>query len=147
MSPTEALASLPLFRRLRPAQIARLAEASQVGLRQPGDTLLKQDEIGQALYVLLEGAARGVAAVRRAGQESPRAQSFSAGDYFGEMAVLDPAPSVWTITISQPSQVLMLTQVQLAQLLRREPEIAIAIAQAASRLARSAVAPAADQEM
>jgi HD-GYP domain-containing protein (c-di-GMP phosphodiesterase class II) len=147
MSPAEALASLPLFRRLRPEQIARLAEASQVGPRQPGDTLLKQDEIGQALYILLNGAASGVAAQRRSGQESPRAQSFSTGDYFGEMAVLDPAPSVWTITITRPSQVLMLTQVQLARLLRREPEIAIAIAQAASRLARSAIAPSEDQEM
>jgi HD-GYP domain-containing protein (c-di-GMP phosphodiesterase class II) len=108
--------------------------------------LLKQEEIGQALYVLLDGAAQGTTTSRRPGQE-PRAQSFSTGDYFGEMAVLDPAPSTWTVTLTQPSQVLMLTQVQLAALLRREPELAIAIAQASSRLARSAVAPGEDQEM
>ena len=146
MSPTEALAALPLFRRLRPEQVAHLADAAQVSWRETGDTLLKQDEIGQALYVLLDGAAQGTTAARRPGQE-PRVQSFSTGDYFGEMAVLDPAPSTWTVTVTQPSQVLMLTQVQLAEMLRREPEIAIAIAQAASRLARSAVTPGEDQEM
>lgn len=146
MSPTEALAAVPLFRRLRPEQIAELAEAAQVGWRGPGDMLLKQEEIGQALYVLLDGAAQGTTASRRPGQE-PRSQSFSTGDYFGEMAVLDPAPSTWTVTLTQPSQVLVLTQVQLAALLRRQPELAIAIAQAASRLARSVAAPGEDQEM
>lgn len=137
---------MPLFRRLRPEQIAALARAAAVAERQPGDVLLKQDEIGQALYVLLDGAAQGTTITRRPGADvKPR--SFASGDYFGEIAILDPAPSTWTVTVTKPSQVLILTQVQLAALMRADPELAIAIAQSASRLARSASTPAEDQEM
>ncbi|HEY3080120.1 MAG TPA: HD domain-containing phosphohydrolase [Chloroflexota bacterium] len=142
LTPTDGLLNVPLFRRLRPEQLAALAEAASVDWRQPDEVLLKQDETGQAVYVLLEGAAS-----TRLTPGERRSSSFSAGDYFGELSVLEPAPSAWTVTITQPSRVLVLTQVQLARLMRRDPEMAIAIAREAGRLARAASAPGEDLEM
>ncbi|HEV8636501.1 MAG TPA: HD domain-containing phosphohydrolase [Chloroflexota bacterium] len=146
MTPTDGLLNVPLFRRLRPEQLVAVAEAASVAWRQPGDVLVKQDETGQALYVLLEGAGQGAASSRLTPGER-RSSSLSAGDYVGELAILEPAPSTWTITITQRSRVLVLTQVQLAELMRRDPELAIAIARGAGRLARTASAPGEDREM
>jgi HD-GYP domain-containing protein (c-di-GMP phosphodiesterase class II) len=146
LTAADALRNVPLFRRLRPEQLAALARAASVGWRESGEVLLRQDETGQAVYVLLEGAAYGTSVPGPTSGER-RSCGYTAGDYFGELSVLDPAPSDATVTVCQPSRVLILTQVQLAQLMRREPELAIALAREAGRLARTVGAPGEDLEM
>ena len=146
LTPSEGLRNVALFRRLRSEQIGAIASVAVVGGRQPGDVLVKQDETSQALYVLLEGAAHGAGSSRLMPGER-RSSSFSAGDYVGELSVLEPSPSTWSVTITEPSRVLVLSQVQLAGLMRADPELAIALAREAARLARAASAPGEDLEM
>jgi putative nucleotidyltransferase with HDIG domain len=109
----------------------------------PGELVIRQGETGQALYVIMSGAAEGRAAA--AGKAA--GLSFGPGDYFGETAVLEPAPSAATVVTTKATQLLVLTQVQLVAEMRRDPELAIAIAREASRLARGAPTPAEVDEL
>ncbi len=139
LTPREALRRVPFFRRLRAPQLDLVIEASVTFRVLPGDTVISQDETGQALYVMLSGLARGTTSGRT------EARTFAPGDYVGELALLEPAPSLYTIRASEPSLFLSLTQVRLAEAMRKDPEIAIVIAREASRLARS-IAPTDDSE-
>ncbi|TAK20419.1 MAG: HD domain-containing protein [Chloroflexota bacterium] len=133
VTPREALTSVPLFRRLKRPHIEAVLDVAVVRKARAGVTLQQQDETGQAMFVFLSGSARG----EISGQTNRRV--FRQGDYVGELALLEPAPATWTIVTEEPTEVLTLTQVQMASLMRADPELAIAIAREVSRLARSAV--------
>jgi HD-GYP domain-containing protein (c-di-GMP phosphodiesterase class II) len=61
--------------------------------------------------------------------------------------VLEPAPSDATVVTTEATQLLVLTQVQLVAEMRRDPELAIAIARESARLARGAPTPAEVEEL
>ncbi|HEY3107555.1 MAG TPA: HD domain-containing phosphohydrolase [Chloroflexota bacterium] len=145
MIPTEALAAVPLFRRLTKEQVAAIARVAVPAALRPGELVIRQGETGQALYVILSGAAE--ARVAGSGSDKAAPISFRAGDYFGETAVLEPAPSAATVVTTKATQLLVITQVQLVAEMRRDPELAIAIAREASRLARGAPTPAEGDEL
>src|SRR5438477_4429191 len=110
MSPTEALATVPLFRRLTKEHLAAIARAAVPASLRPGELVIRQGETGQALYVILTGAAEG--RVAASGSSKAASRSFGPGDYFGETAVLEPAPSAATVVTTKASQLIVLTQVQ-----------------------------------
>lgn len=139
MTPAEAVAAVPLFRRLRPEYVDAIARAAVPASLKTGELIIRQGETGQALYVVLSGAAEG--RVRAATGERAAQISFGPGDYFGDMAVLEPQEAGVTVVTTKPSQLLVLTQVQLVAEMRRDPELAIAITREAARLARGAAAP------
>jgi putative nucleotidyltransferase with HDIG domain len=143
MKATEALGAVPLFQRLTKEHVAAIARAAVPASLRPGELVIRQGETGQALYVLLTGAAEG----RTAGSSKSGTTTFGPGDFFGETAVLEPAPSAATVVTTQASQLLVLTQVQLFAEMRRDPELAIAIAREASRLARGAPTPGEGDEL
>lgn len=83
---------------------------------------------------MLSGAVEGRTAPAEGGL--PTVQEYGRAEYFGDLSVLEPSPSPSTYTVLRPSRLLVLTQVQLAQEMRKDPELAIAIAREASRRAR-----------
>lgn len=115
--------------------MAAVESAATVAAFLGGETLLQQGQIGQALYYVLSGAVEARTAPIE-GDALPNVQEFGRGDFVGELSVLEPSPSPSTYTVVRPSRLLVLTQVQLAQEMRRDPELAIAIAREASRRAR-----------
>jgi CRP/FNR family cyclic AMP-dependent transcriptional regulator len=80
------------------AEIARLAERLRV---HAGEALTKEGRIGRELFIILEGVAR----VTRSGREI---NVLGAGDYFGELAAIDPAPRSATVTASTDLEVLII---------------------------------------
>jgi HD-GYP domain-containing protein (c-di-GMP phosphodiesterase class II) len=138
------LGSVPLFRRLQPDQLAAVESAATVAAFLGGETLLQQGQIGQALYFVLSGALEG--RTTPADGSAPTTRELARGDYFGEMAVLEPAPSPATYVVTRPSRLLVLTQVSLTQQMRKDPELAIAVAREAGRRARwTNASPEADE--
>jgi ribonuclease P protein subunit RPR2 len=136
VSPADAIAAVPLFRRLNRDHLGAIASASVSATLRAGELVIRQGETGQALYIVLEGAAEGTVAPTSGRQ--PRPTKYAVGDHFGDSAVLEPAPSAATVVTTEPSRLLVLTQVQLAAEMRRDSELAIALAREAARLGRSA---------
>ena len=79
------LRQVPLFSRCSPKELATVAKQVEILEFEPGVKIVAQGEHGDAFYVLIDGDA----IVRRNGR---RVRELGPGDYFGELAVLDPAP-------------------------------------------------------
>jgi CRP-like cAMP-binding protein len=93
------LADKLLFQGLTPIQLERVSEIVKVREAAPGETIIKERDYGEALYVLDEGrvevrsGATKVAEIR-----APREGEISkAGDFFGEMCLLDLEPRCATV--------------------------------------------------
>ena len=79
----EHLRNVPLFSKCAPRDLATVAKHIETLTYEPGAKIVAQGEHGDSFYVLLDGTA----VVRRNGR---RIRELAAGDYFGELAVLDP---------------------------------------------------------
>jgi CRP-like cAMP-binding protein len=79
------LAEVPLFSTCSSRDLQRVAKHVEELEFADGAAVVSQGQAGNAFYVLLEGEA----VVRRNGR---RVGALHAGDYFGELALLDPAP-------------------------------------------------------
>jgi len=95
------LHAVPWFQACTEAQladVARLAERLRV---HAGEMLTREGRIGRELFIILEGQAT----VTRSGRVI---NELSGGDYFGELAAIDPAPRSATVTATTDLDVLII---------------------------------------
>lgn len=98
----EHLANVPLFVNCTKKDLQSVVRHCET-LKVDGNTeIVCQGNEGSAFYLLLEGTAD----VRR---NNRRVAQLEAGDFFGELALLDPAPRNATVTSTSPVQLLALT--------------------------------------
>jgi CRP-like cAMP-binding protein len=112
------LEQLPLFegvsgRHLRrvPARTKRFA---------PGDSIVRAGDPGNAFYVILDGEVR----VEPPGR---RSVTLKAGDYFGEMSLLDGAPRSADIRAVGEVTTMVIGRAAFTKLLRGEPQMVSAL--------------------
>jgi CRP/FNR family cyclic AMP-dependent transcriptional regulator len=79
-------------------EVARLAERVQVG---EGEILAREGRIGREFFLILSGTV----AVTQAGQ---RVNTLGSGDFFGELAAMDPGPRNATVTALTDLDVLII---------------------------------------
>lgn len=79
------LAAVPMFSQLSAKERRHVAKALGVHDVAEGVMLVRQGEAGDTFYVLLEGDAKVV-------RNGRKIASLGTGDWFGELALLDPAP-------------------------------------------------------
>ena len=136
--PPEALtelAAVPLLHGLDTDRLGWIRSAGRPRRVEAGERVVRQWDVDRDFYVILEGTAdvfSGDALLTRLGQ----------GDFFGELAATDWGasfgyPRLATVRATSPLRLLMLTENQLAALVRAEPGVAARIRKAAAeRLAR-----------
>jgi len=81
----EQLGAVPLLSHLTPEQLGRLADTGDEQTFLTGETIVRQGEKGEGLFLLLEGTAE----VRRSGQ---KVAALHPGQFFGEAALLVEEP-------------------------------------------------------
>jgi CRP/FNR family cyclic AMP-dependent transcriptional regulator len=97
-----ALARAPLFASLPKRALRRLAGVAGVTERRQGVTVVKEGAAGSVFYVILEGRVKVV----RKGRTIAR---LKAGDFFGEMSLLDDQPRTASVVTEEPSTFLTLS--------------------------------------
>lgn len=127
----DRLAAVPLFARCEPRDLRIVARHAEVATIEAATPLVRQGDGGDALFVLLTGSAR----VERDGAEVGR---LGPGDYFGELALLDPAPRAATVTAVENCEVAVLSVRMFRVLLREVPEIAAELLAHLARRVRDA---------
>lgn len=99
----EALRWAPLFAGLPARQLRRLARASGITDRRRGATVVKEGASGSVFFVVLEGKAKVVRRGRTVAQ-------LKAGDFFGEMALLDGEPRTASVVAETDARFLTLSR-------------------------------------
>lgn len=113
----EALGTVGLFARCTKRELATVARHVELVDLADGTEIVTQGGPGDAFFVILEGKAT----VERDGDGLTEA---AAGDYFGELALLDGQPRSATVRAEGPITVAVLGVRMFRTLLREFPDIA-----------------------
>jgi len=90
-----------------------------------GETVFRQGEAGEALYIIARGSASVRLELRGSGDR--RLMTFSQGTFFGEMALLDRETRSATITADEPLVCYVLQQAAFERLAREHPLAGLAL--------------------
>lgn len=108
--------------------ITRLAQYFHFAHVAAGRRVIEQDEIGDFMFVILEGA---ITVERH--PESARLSESRAGDVLGEMALLDAGPRFSRCTTRTPCLLAVLEADALARLMKEDAHLALALVGALAR--------------
>jgi len=112
----ELIKGVPLFSELGKRELNEVASiADEIDLRE-GKELTVEGQPGREFFVIIEGDA----VVRRGDREINR---LGAGDFFGEIALVDDRPRTATVVAESPLRALVVTDRAFRTLLDRSPEI------------------------
>lgn len=114
------LAEVPLFDGLSKRHLRRIAKLARIRRFASGSAIVRTGDPGRAFYVVLDGTAKVVRAGRRA-------RRLGAGEYFGEMALLDDAPRSADVVAEGEVVALSIDRAGFGKLLRAEPALAQAL--------------------
>ena len=129
----EALSRVPLFARCGRKELEFLAGNADEVEVEAGRKLIEQGRSGDTFYVLLEGDAE----VEVDGHPRP---PLHAGDFFGEISMLDRGPASATVVTRTPAKLMVMGHMQFRDAIRAsEPLLVSVLAAAADRLRRDAL--------
>ncbi len=129
MSHTDFLARVPLFANCAAEEIEAIEALSQRGEYRQGQIIVTQGTPGTAFYLIISGRVEIV-------RDGASLGALGAGDFFGEMSLLDNAPRSATIRALDDTVCLMLSSWDFKALLERHPSIAIKLLEVLSRRLR-----------
>jgi CRP-like cAMP-binding protein len=134
----ERLRTIPLFAGLSGKALEVLAGQITLERYAADETIVRQGEPGDTLYIISRGE---VEVVHAAGSAARRLNTLTAGDYFGEMALLSDEPRAATVRTTTPTHLYSLARPDFEALLAREPAIRHAVEEAiaARRASLSAI--------
>ena len=119
-SPLEILRAVPILSQVPEADLMALAQASRERSYPAGQTILRQDAPGDAMYVLVEGRVK-VVLIGEDGREVILSV-LGAGAVFGEMSLLDDEPRSAHVIAMTPSHVMTLYRGAFHERLRASPD-------------------------
>ena len=123
------LADVPLFAGLSRRHLGKIAGAASTKRYAPGSTLVRVGRPADAFFVILDGSAR---------VEVPAGGiALGAGDFFGEMALIDGEPRSATVVATGDVFVMTLARAKFLKVLEAEPKIALAIMATLTRRLRA----------
>jgi CRP-like cAMP-binding protein len=112
----ELIRRVPLFADCSRGELEQIAQlADEIDLSE-GKELTRLGESGREFFVLLEGEAEVT-------QDGRSINTLHAGDFFGEIALVEDTPRTATVTATTPMRVLVITGRAFKQLLDEQPEI------------------------
>lgn len=128
------LAAVPLFSGLTKAEVQRVANAAdQVSVR-AGRNLVEQGRLGHEFFLILDGEA----VVRR---NDRKVATLGAGDYFGELALLDKGPRDATVVAATDMDLMVLGQREFLALLDDVPGLSLKLLRSMARRLHAAEMP------
>ena len=114
------LKKIPLFADLDADTLADLAVQLSPERFATGETIVRQGDPGDKLYVISQGQADVF--VEDGGIEV-KVNVLNAGDYLGEYALLTNQPRTATVRVNQPTEVFTLSRASFLSLIEQEPKL------------------------
>jgi len=133
-SPAELLGQVPLFSLLDEQERAVLAERVEQVRFAEGETVFNVGDPGESMYVLVSGEV--VLTVKTKTGEEVVLERATAGDFFGEISLLDVGPRTATAVAKSDVQALEVDRGDLDELFRLKPAAALDLLSATGRRLR-----------
>lgn len=125
LSNLDLIRRVPLFSMLTAVQAESLAGAVTKTRFQKGDCVVEQGKHTNALYIILAGRARVLMSDKK-GSEVILA-TLRAGDYIGEMSIIDGEPHSCTVTAERQLDVLVLGREDFLRCLHESMVLSLAV--------------------
>jgi hypothetical protein len=116
-----ALRRVKILADLNEQQLERFAQLMEVQCVRPFETIVRQNEPGDGMFLVLEGELRVRLMID--GKESILAV-LGPGEFFGEMALFDNSPRSADVLANQESLLLKISRANFDRLVARAPELA-----------------------
>ena len=116
----ELLAGCPLFKGIDAAGLAKLAELAAPVDFPAGHVIAREGEIGTGFFVIVAGRVRVV-------RDGAVVARLGAGEFFGELSVLDQMPRNATVAAEEATSCLALASWDFDRVLLEEPALTLAI--------------------
>jgi len=111
---------IPLFSDRPRRELGLIASLTDVVDVPAGKVLLREGDRGREFFALVSGAAE----VTRRGQH---VASVEPGEFFGEIALVSRMPRTATVTTTEPSRVLVMTEPDFRRLIEIDPQIRLRV--------------------
>ena len=117
------LENVPLFSGLPKEALAEIEQHGSVKSYKKNTIVINQDDETYSLYVILSGSVK----VFVSGEDGREAvlNHQQAGDYFGDLALIDKQPRVASVMTTEPSKFMIISREDFLKCLSKNPEIAI----------------------
>ena len=125
-----ALSKVPLFAGCTQRELEFIASHTDEVRVPAGRQLTAQGSLGHTFYVMLDGHAD----VRIDGD---RRGSLDAGDFFGEISMLDQGPGTATITTTSPCKLMVMSHSQFRDVVKSHDGILVKVLEAMARRLRN----------
>lgn len=136
MTMSDTLRTIPLFAELRDGDIERITAAAHERTYPKGTVIAFESDPEEALHVVVSGQVK-IVLVSEDGREVILS-TRSAGDFFGEMSLIDDVPRASHVIAMEDSTLLVLRREDFQQALEEMPGMAIGLFRALGRRLREA---------
>ncbi|HEV7717924.1 MAG TPA: ATP-binding protein [Arsenicitalea sp.] len=140
---SEFIHKLPLFAALTPAEAEQLYSSARRFLAQPGDLIIEEGKPGDTLYIILSGE---LEVTKREGGQEVLLASRQAGEFLGEMSLLEKRPRSASARARRASELLEIGPDAFRKLLESNPSTASTILRTVASRLRSTEASLVQRE-
>ena len=112
----EALRGVPLFSGMSDKDLRKVVGIAKVVVHSPGQLVVGEDNTAVGFHLILEGSADASVAGERVG-------TIEAGDYFGEISLIDGKPRSATVTATTDLKTLVVPSFSFNHMLDEHPEM------------------------
>jgi len=112
----DVLRAVPLFEGMTDRSVAAVADLAEAATYDTGDTLVREGEPGETFIVLTAGEAD-------VSQGGTSIRTLSAGDFLGEISLIDGGPRTATVTATSPIEALVIDRAGFRRLMDDFPVV------------------------
>ena len=124
------LKKTPIFTKTSESSLRTMLKAAIEKTVQAGDKLVEKGNAGAGFYLILEGKAEVIA-------DGKKLAKFGAGDFFGELAVIDGAPRTADVVALTDTTCIVVSQWAMRSIISSHAEIALSMLEELARRLRA----------
>lgn len=98
---------LTLFQEFSASELEAFADLTDCACFKDGEVVVKQDDVGESMFVIVKGE---VKVIHRSEVKQVELATLSAGDFFGEIALVDEGPRSADVIAVGDAQMLAISQ-------------------------------------
>ena len=129
---SDILKSIPIFSGLSGSELKKVEQIVHLRNYRDQEVIFRQNEPGVGMYAIRSGKVDIVYDLEKSSARS--LAHLEAGDFFGEMALLDEAPRSASAVAGEPSELIGLFRPDLLDLIDRNPRLGVKIILPLSKL-------------